>query len=112
MKINRDEMATIADYLNKIAETGTSYIHFDVTISSGNVKWNIYTPEIGHNPHGHFSEFVKFLEYILEKGENFIKRKLLNDELSSILSKIAHEQEKLKDIEDELAKMEKRDETT
>jgi len=62
------------------------YVHMDFTLSTDKdqdkVKYNIYTPEINHNPHAEFNDFVRFMKLLIKDGVRNVNIGLLKTELA------------------------------
>ena len=63
-----------------------SYVHLDVTLSTDSrgkdgVKFNIYTPELHHNPYTDFNDFVRFMDLCIKDGVVKVRKRILENTL-------------------------------
>ena len=63
-----------------------SYVHLEVTLSTDScgkdgVKFNIYTPELHHNPYTDFNDFVRFMDLCIKGGDVKVRKRILKDKL-------------------------------
>ncbi len=87
-----------------------SYVHMDLTLSTDHqgkdsVKYNIYTPELNHNPYAEFNDFVRFMDKVIKDGVVSVRIKMLEDRLMRATDCCANDVDEIHDVQKELDKL-------
>ena len=109
----KEKLSQIAGLVEALYEKYPSYIHFDFVLSTnmdGNipaktVRYNIYTPEIGHNQYADFDKFIAFIELLLSDGVESVAAKMLKKNLENQIVRKANAEEQIKTIQEKLKRL-------
>jgi len=87
-----------------------SYVHLELTLSTNNegkqgVKYNIYTPETGHNAFVDFHDFIRFMELLIKDELVDVKTKRLEAKLKIAQKNRIDAIDEIADIKKELEKL-------